>query len=321
MSIQKTEIVFDDIPDRLFIQAVKVRDIVRARPLKATEKKNTKRGAPDILVKPLIGEKYLISRNEVIGNFTYTNGKKIKTAGWSSDNYYVIFRNDNVVVMVMQVPQNHILTIGDKTANEKSRSSGDYVVCLVDEDGRIQRNTATIVSSSMFKKMCYIPNNDIIARYKGAKSKLFDFHARQIITQGAYDTDNKLINPIRKNKISDIIKKVESKPKVRKPDIVNLKAQNNVNENINKVPVSDASKINGNNKYIVKAQIVNDCGKRIGFVIQAPNGEVKRIDKELAIKLAASHKLYGVAAVRSPAEEIYLRAINGSLDNLEIIYE
>ena len=152
----KIPLEFDKIPDRMFIPAVRVRDIVKARPLTHEEKSKIKRGSPDILVEPIIGESYLLTRNDIVVNFRYTNGTKIKTSGWESTKQYIIYRNDNTEVAVMQVPLNHTVNVNGNIANKKSRNSGEYIVCTFGENGEIERQSAKVVTSAVFKKIAAI---------------------------------------------------------------------------------------------------------------------------------------------------------------------
>jgi hypothetical protein len=61
-------------------------------------------------------------------------------------------------------------------------------------------------------------------------------------------------------------------------------------------------------------------GKRIGFVIQARNGETKGVNKDTAIKLALNQKISNAEVVRNGAD-MYLRGNNIRLDELPIIYK
>lgn len=303
MGAAKVEISFDSIKDRMFIPAIKVRDIVRARPLSASEKESIQRGSPDILINPVIGESYLIHRNDVIRNFVYTNGKRIKTSGWKAESQYVIFRADNTTVMVMQVPQNHTVVVNGVIANEKTRKSGDYIVCPLTENNEIDREHASVVSSAIFRKMCYIPRNEVIDRHRGSKNKFFDFISGVNLQDKFRDRKNRVINPIKQTPIPSGIRSTASVPK---PNAYENSARYNI-------PKADSS-------YKVVGQIVDAYGKRVGFVISAPSGATKEIDKLTAMKLAENKKISNMEAVKSQSGDIYLRGNGIRLEDLPVSY-
>ena len=299
----KIPLTFSRIPNRMFIPAVRVRDIVKARPLTQEEKSNIKRGSPDILIEPLIGESYLLYRNDVVGNFRYTNGSKIKTSGWESTKQYIIYRNDNTNVMVMQVPLNHTVEVNGKVANAKSRSSGEYIVCTLDESGEISRESAKIVTSAVFRKMCYIPRNDVITRHRGSKNKLFNFFDT---VRGAFttvDRSNNFIRPMNRVKLPN------SNNTIPKPNLAQVNRVNTIGQ-------IDKSQ----SKYTIIGQIHDNYGKRVGFVIQSYSGETKDIPKNVAIKLAQSKKLANAELVVNAGVEPYLRGNGIKLDELPIKY-
>ena len=307
MDAHKTALNFEDIPDRVFIPALKVRDIVRAKPLSLAEKKQIPRGSADILIKPLIGNEYLLSRNDVVNNFTYTNGSIIKTSGWESSKMYVIFRPDNTLVYAMQVPTNHTVVINGEMANKNSRKAGDYIVCASNESGVIDRSTAVILSAAVFRKMCYIPRQDIITKHQGSTNKFFDFVAKTTSTVNFVDRKNNPINPLRKMPV----------PNAGVGQSINMP---------NTTPVMNKTNLPGalggdTSKFTVVGQVHDAYGKRIGFIIQAHNGATKQITKESAIKLATNKKLINAEAVPNPAGETYIRGNGVRLDDLPITYK
>lgn len=154
------------------IPVVRKRDIVRARPLSREEKK-AESGQGDILIIEPSGLKRTITRKELLSRYTYLNGKRIGISGWRSSNEYMIGRLDNTNAYAMMVPLNCTVEIQGLQANNSDRKSADYIVALALPNGGVDPNTIGIIPSALFKKMYYIPPNDIITRNKGKGHKLF----------------------------------------------------------------------------------------------------------------------------------------------------
>ena len=316
-----------DLPDSLFIEAYKVRDIVKARPLNKEEKQRINRGAPDIRVDPLIGESYTIDRDTLINNFVYTNNKKIKTMGWSSGKQYVVYRQTKEKIRIMQVPLSNTVQINGKMANTGNRKRGDYIVCYEKNDGSIDRNRAYIITSAVFKKMCFIPESDIIVKHKGSHNKLFDI-ARAIsdrINNGGHN-DSMEEYDAGTNNFSGIFDNNEVRQS--KPMQTGFTGVNNQSTNKN-MPTNNrmgndippALNVNNQRPYTIIQQIHDMYGKRVGFVIQARNGETKGVSRDTAIKLALNQKISNAEVVRNGANDMYLRGNNIRLDELPIIYK
>lgn len=329
--MSKTPISFDEIPDKVFIPAIKVREIVKARPLKLDEKKQIQRGSADILIKPLIGKQYLLTRDQVINNFKYTNGKKIKTSGWESSKSYVIYTEDNATVMVVQIPLNHTVTIGEVTANESNRKSGDYIVCNLDQSGKIDRTSASIVSAPLFRKMCYIPMNEVIHRYRGSKNRVFDFISNKIKRMNSIIpkdmtriADDNISRTSELNRVNTGFTEVQGVQGVQGVQNTN-RTLNNPNtstqgvQNTNRIPNNLNTGATGNNLTVV-AQIHDAFGKRVGFVIRASNGRTKDINTPAIMQLANKGLLSNVTLVDNPHGGKFLRGIGMQLDNLPIKY-
>lgn len=326
MEVTKTQLNLSDIPDRMFIPAVMVRDIMRVRPLTQEEKKKTERGGPDVLAIPVIGAQCLMHRHDIIGNYTYTNGKKINVKGWQSSKLYVVVRNANETVMVMQVPLNHTVS-ANTVANDKNRASGDYIVCLTDESGYIDLNTASVVPAAVFRKVCYIPPNEVIDKAKnlGRHNKFFDFNAGST-SIFKKDVSGNTITPVRK-----VVLPPDSsfKPKA------NVAQHTQIN-NIQKTRMPQKSEIISpktevqrqplpsqqpkQSDFSVVGQLLNDYGQRVGFVIQSQSGATKDIDKATAYKLCTSKKITNIVIVNNGNGGYFFRGNGISLDELPIKY-
>lgn len=324
--MEKTNLAYESIPDRMFIPAVMIREMLRVRPLNSEEKKNTKRGGPDVLAIPYIGNRSLMFRDDITGCYTYTNGRKIKVRGWQTSKFYIVVRPSNETVMVMQVPPNHTLEINGITANNKDKQISDYIVCKIDPNGNIDRQSATIVRGSVFHKLCYIPDNPAIARSRerGTANRYFDFNN----PSAAVNTDfrGNVVKPVRHVQYTETMEQASNKPN-------NFKAAQNISNrptsNIKLEKSAEAkprsNSVNTNQtiempKLQVTHNLFNSTGQRVGFVIKADSGEIRRINRNTAINLCKQKRIKNMTVVSNGAGDFYFRGIGISIDELPATY-
>lgn len=321
--MDRTSIDFTSIGDQMFVPAIMVRDIVQARPLTRDEKAKLSNGAPDILMTPIIGTQYMASRKDVSSNFTYTNGKRIKISGWDTKKgtKYIIYRPCNVMVVVMQVPTNSSVSVHGKIANQKNRKRGDYIVCLTDENGRVIRDSASIVSAALFRKSCYIPRNDIIEKHKGSHNKLFDFSSGMAFAEKKqYDEKDWTGGEVPRSPVPKFIRKEQQETQPAQP-------RNSSRPNIvptirtsNGSTVIQPGQVVNSAPFRVTGQINDAYGHRVGYIISNSSGETRKINKDTAVKLTLEKKIGNVEAVRGPDGSYYLRGNGITLDSLPITY-
>ena len=351
--MEKTNLAYESIPDRMFIPAVMIREMLRVRPLNSEEKKNTKRGGPDVLAIPYIGNRSLMFRDDITGCYTYTNGRKIKVRGWQTSKFYLVVRPSNEIVMAMQVPPNHTLEINGITANNKDKQISDYIVCKIDPNGNIDRQSATIVRGNVFHKLCYIPDNPAIARSRerGTANRYFDFNN----PSAAVNTDfrGNVVKPVRHVQYTETMEQASTKPN-------NFKAAQNISskptstikleksaevkpnnfkaaQNISNRPTSNikleksaeakprSNSVNTNQtlempKLQVTHNLFNSTGQRVGFVIKADSGEIRRINRNTAINLCKQKRIKNMTVVSNGAGDFYFRGIGISIDELPATY-
>ncbi len=150
-------IQYHSIPDKMFIKAVKVRDIRRARVLTRAEKAKLKPGSPDISLESPLGFVEIVSRETFTQKYKYINGKSISLTGWRDRYKYMVISNDNTPAYAMYIPPKYTLTVQSNgravKVNKKIKPKGDYIVCGSNPDGSINRNMVFVISYTMFKKM------------------------------------------------------------------------------------------------------------------------------------------------------------------------
>lgn len=324
--MEKTNLAYESIPDRMFIPAVMIREMLRVRPLNSEEKKNTKRGGPDVLAIPYIGNRSLMFRDDITGCYTYTNGRKIKVRGWQTSKFYIVVRPSNETVMVMQVPPNHTLEINGITANNKDKQISDYIVCKIDPNGNIDRQSATIVRGNVFHKLCYIPDNPAIARSRerGTADRYFDFNN----PSAAVNTDfrGNVVKPVRHVQYTETMEQASTKPNNFK-DTQNISNRPTSTIKLEKSAEAKprSNSVNTNQtlempKLQVTHNLFNSTGQRVGFVIKADSGEIRRINRNTAINLCKQKRIKNMTVVSNGAGDFYFRGIGISIDELPATY-
>lgn len=157
-----------EIPDRAFIDVVRVREIVKARVLGRKEVSDPNMS---IEITSMLGEKDLISRDTVIDSFTYLSGKSVQMRGLRQGKSYLLIRDDNTPMKMMGIPVNCVIALGAK--NNISGKSGVYLLYGADQDGSVDKSQVYITSSELFKKQFKVLPNEAIDNAIGKGHKQF----------------------------------------------------------------------------------------------------------------------------------------------------
>ncbi|MBO5387375.1 MAG: hypothetical protein J6A59_04460, partial [Lachnospiraceae bacterium] len=175
LSKQGNNVVFniDNMDDKGYIQAIRLRNIVNFRLMNKEEK--TEPGCPDVIVESMFGERYNITREELIKNYLFITGKKISMAGLKRNTYYKAIIGDNTYVYYFIVPDNAIGSIKGKRVPK-----GAVVAYIGDSDGNIDKNTFGVMNYNTFKKMCVTPITDKIRKNASRKYKLFSIYDKKL---------------------------------------------------------------------------------------------------------------------------------------------
>lgn len=300
-------IELDKILSKGMLPVVRKRDILRARTLSRDEKKDIERGGPDILVTSPSGQKYMMHRAELLKSYTYLDGKKISMAGWSSSREYIVARLDNTNALAMMVPLNCTAEVGGAKANQSKRSAGDYIVGLVDESGSIDKETVGIIPAAMFKKMYYMPPNEVITRNLRGSNKLYNPFGNKVNYSRPQEKPSKTIDFTKQLGLDMDAFDFGDKEIAKQP----AKQVNTGNMNMAK------PKQESQYKYIATGRLINQSGETIGFIIQNKTGQTKDISKaqmmELCRKKLVSNIMLGV---KSDTGTQYLRGNNIRLEML-----
>lgn len=164
--IDKTNIQIDlmEVPDSAFIEANKVVDVCMATILSRDKNKQLVRGGPDVQIQSASGEKGLISRKQLCSEFRHASGKKITMAYLKHDVQYVVYRQLEKTYKVLKLPSNCRGVIGTRVVKPNS-----FIVCQSDGNGALLKDTISVVSPKVFRKMFKIPMQEVIKRHMGGQ--------------------------------------------------------------------------------------------------------------------------------------------------------
>ena len=286
------KIGYQEIPVQLLTPAVMAREIVKAKPLTIEEKKRYNANGIDIVAIPYIGKPFVATKSDIISSYTYLSGHKIDIRGWENSKIYILMRNTNRNVLVMRIPENNTVDVnGVEHGND---AYGEYMIYYANPDGTIDRSTLSFVRADLFRKMCYIPANDVIMRNRGNGNTGGEFqiptHTRERLSN--MNMGNPLIHRYREDTNN---------------------AQSFSNNQFNS-PVNNRT----SGKIVVIAQIIDEYGHRIGFVLSNGNSK-KAINLQTALSLCQQKKIANLEIVPKNGD-VYFRGNGISLDNLEKVY-
>lgn len=152
----------EQLPDKGFIDAEKVRNVCSIRVKTRGEKLQAGRPGNDVDVLYATGEREVISRTQLAKEFRHSNGKKIVIQTLRNGQKYLATRNmsGKEAYKVLKLPDN---CTGSLRGNPVS--SGTYLVCKANDDGSPNKDTMYTVSPKMFRKMFKVPMQAVIKRH------------------------------------------------------------------------------------------------------------------------------------------------------------
>lgn len=307
-------LVYTELPDNVFIPVIRKRDIVRARPLSREEKREYGKGCPDILLVSPTGEQRLITRQELLSNFTYLNGRKININGWSSKKNYMVVRMDDTQLFAMLVPYNCTINIKGRNANKNQNRRGDFIICLTDNNGGIDRGSANLISNKIFKKMFHIPENEVITRNIGKGNQEFN----PAETKNRRRNSNRVNNSPHKNKnvvtpdfglnedaFAQMASEIQRQPS--KPADTSIIKNN---------PANTDRVAPTNQQYTAIGRLMQN-GVIAGFVIQNSKGATRNVTKQEMMQLCQRKMISNVILSRKESGAYYLRGNGIRIDMLQ----
>ena len=156
-----TLINLKQLPDSVFVNAVKVVDICSAKLMTRAERRALEPGSPDVLIRSLSsGKTAVISRQALVNTFMTAKGAPIKVAFLRSKKEYPVMRGCSEQFKILHLPMNCIGFLdGTKVA------PGSYVVCPLDQNGLADKSQMSVIADSVFKKMFKVPMQSIIKKH------------------------------------------------------------------------------------------------------------------------------------------------------------
>jgi hypothetical protein len=304
LSDGKKIIKLDAVPDSLFLDAIKVRDVCIIKIRGRKESAKFKHGSPDVLARSITGETATLSRDMLAHNFRHLSGKKITVACLRYNKGYRVQCNDNSMYKILLLPANVKGVIRGKTVGPNK-----YIVCKVNETGEIVRESMTAIRLDHFKKMFKVPMQDVIKRNIG---KGGGQESKFLRRKG----DRK---PVVLEKRPVVAAVIEEKTI---PNVIvnNEKRANNstINRPINRetIETKEVSKY----KYEVTHRIVDLSGNNIGFVVMdIATKQRKPLDYNKVLMLCESKLVSNLMAVtkeNSTNNTKFLKGNGITIDNL-----
>ena len=329
-----------NLPDKVFLDANKTKNIIKFSILSVQEKKQLEPGSPDIKVMELTGRTRMITRKELISNFVMIDGSKIKPYVLKNGHEYLAYSMTKAAYKVFKLPEN---MIGD--VNGRLVPSGNYIVYEVDENGNIDRKTMAIINPKSFRKMFRIPNQRIIQEHRleaprrgfsvfkkyqkpEYRSKLMDLSSgnrpvQSPIHQQPVQQRAATVPPVQmpQNNMQQPNKFVPNQAMTANkftPAQMNNRNANQANTNSQGANQNQGSKA----RYMLLNRVVNLNKQPIGYtVVDKTNGTRTVLDDNKVMLLAGSGNLDKVSLVTNSAGKRYLRGNGIVLEHLPTVIQ
>ena len=304
--MQTITLTINDIPDKVFIPVVRKRDILKAQIITAVEKANLPKGSSDVRTETPLGHEGLLSRNEIMNNYYYLSGHKISLSGWQTGSKYTLSRNDNTPAFAMMIPLNCVVELNG-AINKAKNETGQYLVCLSDANGEIDRASASIISKPMFRKMFNVTPHEVISRHKGSGNKIL---GKNVGNTAVESTDTGKMVP--RQLLEAVAHGAGDLRQAHEIAIHTSNQKNNQGVGKEKVQVY---------RFSAVAKLLNEDNKIVGFVIQDNKGMTKQISKREMLNLC-SQKLVDniILATREPEGSKYLRGNGIKIESLASLH-
>lgn len=319
------------LPDKVFIDATKTKQIAKAKILSPQEKMSNTMynpGGPDVLIQYATGEKKLITRREFSKNYVHSSGNKIIIPFLKNSKQYLVYNICNEQYKIIKLPDNCSAIL----PNNRKTNKGDYIIAKADDNGIIDKNSITSMKSNVFRKMFKVPMQPVIkvnmrnkpnSNNEGKIFKLFNKKSKKNITRNIntrpkFNSSEIGMNPSNINikSINDINNTnnidTQQEKKMWKPEFNRATIQNNQNKQNNQ---------NNQNittyKFRVTSKIIDMNGKVLGFVVQdIKTGKTKNLKTNELTQLCMNKLVENVMVVRNQRGNIYLKGNGCSLEHL-----
>lgn len=253
----------DRMPDKAFIDAVRVKNICKVQIASRAESVTREPGMPDVKIREATGVQKYITREDLLKKFVNPNGTKIKICTLKANKTYTVMSHCSEPFKVCKLPSNCKGVIGGKGVE-----SGSYIVIPV-ENGMPNRNEMGIISARLFRKMFNIPMQKVISDNLNSGSKSFGLFNRntnrRVVRNNIYQQPNFGVNTGSSLK--------PSAPTQQRPaEAISLAKHDNNMSPQTKEQVKQAQALQNaankpNYRYTAKAILTDLNNKDIGFII------------------------------------------------------
>lgn len=270
------------LPDSMFSDFVKQRDIIKVTLLNRNDKKALREQNPnyngnDVLISSGERTNQLMSRDELLANYINTNGKKIRLTGWHYHKQYTVARLTKEYVKVLKIPRRskHMITLNGRDLPKPS-----LVVCKVINNQIDKRNPMVLARPEDIR--------DFRKMYKLS-------HLADIVKAKSDAHERKMINQIQVERKESLNKKVWSP-----------KTQQAQQDELMKAP------------YEVVGRALNVKGSLIGFIIRdKKTGKVDVYNLNQVQRLCIDKKMSNLTvAVMQETGRTYFRGVGIKIENL-----
>lgn len=316
------EIDLDEILSKGMIPVIRKRDILKARLLSIDEKKSAGRESLEIFVTSPLGHSYTMSKEDLINNYTYLNGRRINISGWKSTKERMVYRIDETAFLAIQIPINCTVDVNNKQVNKSISTVGEYIIAYQNNDGGPDPDKLGVITSAMFKKMFYMPPNDVITRNYGQGHKDFipnesrnthKENGMDFVTplgMGDFRLDTSADDSMDTSEIKQTIQKSEPSHQVAK-QATQQTQQTMKNKPVSRISIDKLREIPEQQKeikYSAIGRLIDNDGIIIGFVIQNKKGEYRSITKVEAMELSKQHLIDNISVgVKADTGKSFLR--------------
>jgi hypothetical protein len=170
------DVEFQKLPDSVFMDAVKNRDISKFMILAKGKRKDMAPGAPDVQIVSSTGETKIISRKDLCNNYVFATGKKIRLALLRNNRPYLCVSQCDKPYKVLAVPDNckgSILSNG----NVVQVSPGSVIIVPIKSDGTLDKIHMSVSTMRNFKKGFRVPKQAVLLRHRGQNgARQFTLH-------------------------------------------------------------------------------------------------------------------------------------------------
>lgn len=300
----KMTLSLKDITEKRMIKALRVREVGLAKILSRAEKANRAPGSPDVYIDPFVGKPYFIDRQTFVDNFTYLNGNRINIMGWKHGNKYYVMRPTKSLAYIVQIPKYVQFNLNGMMANSRGANKPEFLVILADNSGNLDYESSSLITPALFKKMFTVPMCDVIARNSGKTG----YAKKQNRSTARVNNSKSNINLSK----DDANRGVQNRVNI-------IKAPNSTMNNTSSYRVNN-SESNSSCRYMVIAQIHNNIGQRIGYLIvdRATNRRIK-VSKQ-NMETMCKQRLVGNAKFVVRNGIGFIQGVGIQVDSLPIVH-